>query len=332
MTKPADQALISYRDLVAGARNDQRELVDVETRGGHAVVRMNGPEALNPLNGPMTIQLLDHLRQLAQEAAIRAVVLTGAGPSFSAGGDLRGMAATVHPLIAHSPEGATAMWRWIRYEFGAVVRLIVHSDRLFVAAINGAAAGVGLAFAMACDLVIASDRARLLTAFGRIGLVPEVGLSWLLTRRLGYHKAMELFVSGTILSAEQALGLGLVNEVVPHDELLPRAEHWCERAMALPAHALDMTKPLLGSVADMSWDQAIAMEEFAEPMCFATHAHREAVAEMLGRRGGRVYQSGKNRTAWLLLHHRSHRPNGHAEMRWAARPQMASVNSQTTSR
>lgn len=88
------------------------------------------------------------------------------------------------------------------------MRLIVHSDRLFVAAINGPAAGVGLAFAMACDLVIASDRARLLMAFGRIELVSEVGLGWLLTRRLGYHKAMTLFVSATMLSAEQALGLG----------------------------------------------------------------------------------------------------------------------------
>src|SRR5262249_58506326 len=115
-----------------------------------------------------------------------------------------------------------AMWRWTGHKSGGVAGVIPRSDKLFVAAVNGPAAGVGLAFAMACDLVIASDRARLLTAFGRIGLVPEVGLGWLLTRRLGYHKTMELFVSGTILSAEQALGLGLVNEVVPHAQLLPR--------------------------------------------------------------------------------------------------------------
>lgn len=80
----------------------------------------------------------------------------------------------------------------------------------------------------------------------------------------------------------------MVNEVLRHAEIPPRAQHWCGRAMALPAHALDMTKSLLRSVADMSWDQAIAMEEFAEPMCFTTHAHREAVAEMLGRRCGSV--------------------------------------------
>ena len=175
------------------------------------------------------------------------------------------------------------MWRWIRYQFGGAVRLITRTDKLFVAAVNGPAAGVGLAFAMACDLVIASDRARLLTAFGRIGLIPEVGLGWLLTRRLGYHKTMELFIDGTILSAEDALGVGLVNEVIPHSQLLPQAEQWCERAVALPAHALDMAKPLLRNVADMSWDQAIAMEEFAEPMCFTTQAHRDAVITMLKR-------------------------------------------------
>lgn len=275
------QAPSGYRDLVARARDDQRELVSVEQADGCAVVRMNEPGALNPLSGALTIQLLDHLRQLEAETAVHAVVLTGADPAFSAGGDLRGMAATVRPLVDRSPEGATAMWRWIRHQFGGVVRLITQSDKLFVAAVNGSAAGVGLAFAMACDLVIASDRARLLMAFGRIGLVPEVGLGWLLTRRLGYHKTMELFVAGTVLSAEEGLRLGLVNEIVPHDELLPRARQWCERARALPEHTLEMTKPLLRSVADMSWQHALTMEEFAEPMCFTTREHREAVDRLL---------------------------------------------------
>ena len=281
MTETAPQAPNGDRDLVIEAERDERELVSLERKGGYAVVRMDNPEALNPLNAALTIQLLGHLQALTADDAVRAVILTGADPAFSAGGDLRAMASSVHPLVDRSPEGATAMWRWIRYQFGGVVRLITRSDKLFVAALNGAAAGVGLAFGMACDLVIASDRARLLTAFGRIGLVPEVGLGWLLTRQLGYHKTMELFLAGTVLSAEDARRLGLVNEVVPHDELLLRAEKWCERAMRLPAHAVEMTKPLLRSVADMSWDQAIAMEEFAEPMCFTTQAHRDAVNALL---------------------------------------------------
>jgi 2-(1,2-epoxy-1,2-dihydrophenyl)acetyl-CoA isomerase len=281
MAETPDQHPTAYRDLVTDARRDQRNLVTAERNDACAIVRMNEPEALNPLNGPLTIQLLDHLHELARDDAVRAVVLTGSDPAFSAGGDLRAMASTVRPLVEHSAEGATAMWRWIRYEFGGVVRLIARSDKLFVAAVNGAAAGVGLAFAMACDLVIASERARLLTAFGRIGLVPEVGLGWLLTRRLGYHKTMELFIAGNSLSANEALGLGLVNEVVPHGDLIPRSVEWCGRASRLPAHALEMTKPLLRSVADMGWEQAITMEEFAEPMCFTTRAHRDAVDAML---------------------------------------------------
>ncbi len=286
MTETAGQPERGYRDLVNVAGSDGRALVTLERKDRYAVVRMNQPEALNPLGGPLTIQLLAHLRELASDETVRAVILTGADPAFSAGGDLRAMASTVHPLVDRSPEGATAMWRWIRYQFGGVVRLITGTDKLFVAAVNGAAAGVGLAFAMACDLVIASDRARLLTAFGRIGLVPEVGLGWLLTRRLGYHKTMELFIAGTILSADEALALGLVNEVVPHDQLLQRAGTWCERAIGLPSHALDMTKPLLRSVADMSWEQAIAMEEYAEPMCFTTRAHYDAVNTMLKGKPG----------------------------------------------
>ncbi|MGE5286292.1 MAG: enoyl-CoA hydratase/isomerase family protein [Micromonosporaceae bacterium] len=286
MAEPVPQPPRGYRDLAAAARSADRAFVTLERRDGYAVVRMDEPEALNPLGAPLTVQLLAHLRELASEETVRAVILTGTDPAFSAGGDLRAMASAVHPMVDHSPEGATAMWRWIRYEFGGVVRLITRTDKLFVAAVNGVAAGVGLAFGMACDLVIASDRARLLTAFGRIGLVPEVGLGWLLTRRLGYHKTMELFVAGTVLSAGEALALGLVNEVVPHDQLLTRAEEWCERAIGLPAHALDMTKPLLRSVADMSWDQAIAMEEYAEPMCFTTQAHRDAVGAMLRQQPG----------------------------------------------
>jgi len=92
---------------------------------------------------------------------------------------------------------------------------------------------------------------------------------------------MELFHGGTALSAAEALALGLVNEVVPHDQLLPRAVEWCERAIELPNHALAMTKPLLRNIADMSWDQAIAMEEYSEPMCFTTQAHRDAVSALL---------------------------------------------------
>jgi 2-(1,2-epoxy-1,2-dihydrophenyl)acetyl-CoA isomerase len=208
-------------------------------------------------------------------------VLTGSDPAFSAGGDLRLMRDHAHPMVDGSPGGATDAWRWIRRQFGGVTRAIVKADKPVIAAVNGAAAGVGLAFALACDVIVASERARIVPAFGRIGLVPEVGNSWLVTRRLGYQRAFELFTEGRVLSGAEAGELGLVNEVVAHDALLPTALAHVERMAALPPHVVPMTKSLLRQSADMSWDQAIAMEEFAEPMCFTTTGHRDAVAELL---------------------------------------------------
>src|SRR5205807_6726969 len=162
---------------------------------------------------------------------------------FSAGGDLRMMERTPEALA--QPEGSADIWRWIRYEFGAIARLIARSDTAFIAALNGPAAGVGLAWALTCDITIASERALIVPAFGRLGLLPEVGTSWALTRRLGYQGAFAYYAGGAHLDAERALELGLVHEVVAHDDLLPAAHGWCDRISALPEHALTMTKPLL---------------------------------------------------------------------------------------
>jgi 2-(1,2-epoxy-1,2-dihydrophenyl)acetyl-CoA isomerase len=270
----------SYAETVQEARPAGNELVLVEREGAHAVVTLNDPEKLNPLSAPLTVRLRETLTELAADESLRAVVLTGADPAFSAGGDLRLMRDTAHPMLAGGG-GAPEIWRWIRMEFGAIARLITRTDKAFVAAVNGPAAGVGLAFALACDLILVSDRARLVPAFGRIGLLPEVGTSWLLTRRLGYQRTFELFAGGRHLSGAEAAELGLANAVVPHEELLPAALEWCARIERLPAHVSTMMKPLLRQAADMTWDQALALEEFAEPLCFTTAAHRDAVAALL---------------------------------------------------
>jgi 2-(1,2-epoxy-1,2-dihydrophenyl)acetyl-CoA isomerase len=130
-------------------------------------------------------------------------------------------------------------------------------------------------------VIVASERARIVPAFGRIGLLPEVGTGWLLTRRLGYQRTFGLFAAGRHLSGAEALELGLVNEAVAHEELMPAALRWAEHVRRLPPHVVPMMKPLLRAAADMTWDQAIAMEEFAEPGTFTTRAHRDAVAELL---------------------------------------------------
>jgi len=270
-----------YDDFVNAARAQQRALVAVERAETHAVVRLDDPRSLNALSAPLTLQLHDVLRELVADPALRTIVLTGIDPAFSAGGDLTLMESYAHPVAEAADEGTPALWRWIRGEFGGIARLITRTDKTFVAAVNGAAAGVGLAFALASDVILVSDRARIVPAFGRIGLLPEVGNSWLLTRRLGYQGAYALFASGRHLSGAEALELGLANELVDHDELLDAARAWCARIDELPDHVARMMKPLLRASADLSWEQAITMEEFAEPGCFTTRAHREAVQQLL---------------------------------------------------
>jgi 2-(1,2-epoxy-1,2-dihydrophenyl)acetyl-CoA isomerase len=235
------------------------------------------------LSAALTVQLHRALRELGADPAVAAIVLTGADPAFSAGGDLRLMTGYAQDQIRSGPGGTTEIWRWIRGQFGGVVRTIVGADKAMIAAVNGAAAGVGLAFALACDVIVVSERARIVPAFGRIGLLPEVGTSWLLNRRLGYQRTFGLFARGRHLSGAEAYELGLANEVVPHDELMPAALRWAADVAELPPHVVPMMKPLLRAAADMTWDQAIAMEELAEPNTFTTRAHRDAVAELMAR-------------------------------------------------
>jgi 2-(1,2-epoxy-1,2-dihydrophenyl)acetyl-CoA isomerase len=271
--------MTSYADLVAAGRADERELVRVERDGARATVTMCEPARLNPLSAGLTLQLQDALEGLVRDASVRTIVLTGEDPAFSAGGDLEMITSGSRAVRdAGDPSDTTEPWRWIRRQFGGVVRTIVGAEQAFVAAVNGPAAGVGLAFALACDVLIASDRALLVPAFGRLGLVPEVGTSWLMTRRLGYHGALALYVEGRHIGAEEAARLGLVQAVCEHDRLLDVAGEWCERVEAMPPHLFPMTKRVLRTAADASWHEALTMEEFAEPNVFSVATVSEAAA------------------------------------------------------
>jgi 2-(1,2-epoxy-1,2-dihydrophenyl)acetyl-CoA isomerase len=282
----------TYADVVAAGRADERTYVEVEHLGDRAVVRLADPDKLNALSAGLMLQLLDRTRELAADEALRAIVLTGEGSAFSAGGDLRMMREAIERL--HDPddeEGATMPWQWIRRQFGAMSRLIAGTDKAFVAALNGPAAGVGLAFALTCDLAVASEDAVIVPAFGKLGLVPEVGTSWAITRALGYRRAFAYYVSGEHIDARRALELGLVNEVVPADELMAAAMTWCDRIAGLPRHSLPLAKPLLRATTDASWEQALTMEEFAEPMCFTTRGFAEGVERVVAATSQRSTQT-----------------------------------------
>jgi 2-(1,2-epoxy-1,2-dihydrophenyl)acetyl-CoA isomerase len=268
-----------YSEMLSEGASDERRLVHVERDQTWAVITLCDPERLNPLSPGLMVQLRARLNDLTADPSLRAIVITGQDPAFCAGGDLDMIESGARAIQgASDPSDTTDAWRWIRRQFGGVVRTIASTDKIFIAAVNGAAAGVGLAFALACDVIIASDRAVLVPAFGRLGLVPEVGTSWLLTRRLGYHSAMALYITGRHLDAAEAARLGLVQEVHPHHELLPAAQRWCERISAFPPHALEMTKPLLRAAADAPWEQSLKLEEYAEANCFSTTALPAAAA------------------------------------------------------
>lgn len=269
-----------YRSMVADGDDPAApQRVRVVRTDDRAVVTLDEPDRLNVLSAPLVRQLRRVLEDLAADSAVRAVVLTGADPGFSAGGDLRMMRAAVEQR--YTAEGTADVWRWIRREFGGIARLIAGSDTIFVAALNGPAAGVGLAWALTCDLTIASDKAVIVPAFARLGLIPEVGTSWALTRRLGYQGALAYYLKGEHIDAETAQRLGLVHEVVAHEQLLATADEWCSRVAALPPHAVAMAKPLLRAAADVGWNDALTLEEFAEPTCFTTAAFADSVETML---------------------------------------------------
>jgi 2-(1,2-epoxy-1,2-dihydrophenyl)acetyl-CoA isomerase len=275
-----------YEQLLEDGGAVAESLVRSEHRGDRALVTLADPGKLNVLSAGLVLQLRAQLERLAADPAVRSIVLTGADPGFSAGGDLRMMDAA--PAAIGAAEGVTDIWRWIRYEFGGIARLIARSDKAFIAAINGAAAGVGLAWALTCDLAIASERARIVPAFGRLGLLPEVGTSWAITRRLGYQGAFAYYAKGEEIDAHRARELGLVHEVVAHERLQAAADDWCSRIARLPPHALAMTKPLLRAAADGDWETTLTMEEFAEPQCFTTERFQGAVRAMLATGPGRA--------------------------------------------
>lgn len=275
--------MFTYPQLIEQGCNEARSLVKVERSEGRAVVTMADPERLNSLSTGLVVQLRAHLAELVADPNVRAIVLTGEDPAFSAGGDLDMIEiGSTAMRDASDPADTVDAWRWIRREFGGVVRTIAGTDKAFIAAVNGPAAGVGLAFALACDVILLSERAVLVPAFGRLGLVPEVGTSWLLTRRLGYQAALALYVRGEHIDPEEAMRLGLAQEVHPHEELLTAAHGWCDRVAELPPHAFEMTKPLLRAAADAPWEQSLALEEYAEGNCFSTASLASAASAIRG--------------------------------------------------
>jgi 2-(1,2-epoxy-1,2-dihydrophenyl)acetyl-CoA isomerase len=214
----------------------------------------------------MRRELLTAFKALARDDAVRAVVLTGEGRGFCSGADLRGGA------------GEREFRRVLTTEYNPLIRAIRESPRPVVAAVNGVAAGAGVSLALACDLVLAAEDARFLQAFVKIGLVPDSGSTRTLVRTMGWHRAAQLIFSGEPLSAPDAHAAGLVNRVVPGDELPEAARAEAQRLAAAPTRAIAYAKRLINAAEDADLDAQLAAEAAYQELAGRTEDHAEGVA------------------------------------------------------
>jgi 2-(1,2-epoxy-1,2-dihydrophenyl)acetyl-CoA isomerase len=252
------------------------ELIET-VQDGIATLTFNRPERMNALSTPIMEGLLQGLPRLAGDPAVKVVVLTGAGRGFCAGGDVKDMAQGGEKRSAAE---ATAHLR-SRME---VSRILHELPKPTIAMINGPAAGAGLAMALACDLRVAGTSARLVTAFVRVGFSGDFGGSFFLTRLVGTAKARELYFTGRPVEADEALSLGLVNRVVPDEDLATVTMELARSLAQGPSIALGLMKRNLNCAESGSLAELLDIEATHQVQTGRTEDHREAAKAFVERR------------------------------------------------
>ncbi len=253
------------------------EHVRYEVVDGVATVTLHRPEVLNSITRPMSAELQAALRQAADDPAVRAVLLTGAGRAFCAGQD----------LAEAMPQGGTPappIEEIVRTSYNPVVLAIRALEKPVVAAVNGVAAGAGANLALACDIVLAADTASFLQAFVKIGLVPDTGGTWVLPRLVGPARAAALAMLGERLSAQEAQAMGMIWRVVPGDQLLAEARAVAARLATQPTRAIGMIKRLLNASATNGLEAQLELEAEVQGEAGRTEDYREGVGAFLAKR------------------------------------------------
>ncbi len=254
----------------AGDRSPLR----VEVADSIATLTLDRPDALNALTAALKRDLLAALRRIGRDRSVRAVVLTGAGRAFCAGQDLKERLAPDAPPLSVL----------LREEYNPIIRAMRSLDQPIVGAINGVAAGAGASLAFACDVRVAAEEASFALAFGRIGLVPDSGATWMLPRLVGPAKAAEMALLGTPLSAADAERFGLVARVVPADALAGEARSVATRLAALAPIALAQTKRALERAWSLDLDAALEEEAWRQGIAGGTADHAEGLAAFVDKR------------------------------------------------
>jgi 2-(1,2-epoxy-1,2-dihydrophenyl)acetyl-CoA isomerase len=254
------------------------------TENGVLWITLNRPEAQNALTWPMRDGIADLMEQASADLAVRCVVLTATGKGFCTGADLRSRPAPPErpPGAPERPVGDAA--RIIRRGWQRLIGTILDCEKPVIAAVNGTAAGGGMQLALACDLVIMAEEARIISVFVRRGLIPDGGGAWILPRLVGLQKAREIMFFGDDVSAADALSLGIANLVVPGAELEKAAREWAERLARGPTRAIGVTKRLLNRSLDV--DRVTLFEQEADLVeaIATTEDSKEGVASFVERR------------------------------------------------
>ena len=254
--------------------NEQVLLVSVEE--GIAKTTFNRPEARNALSEPLKQALIDTLLKLDADDNVKVLVLTGAGKAFCAGGDLQN--------FKQKYEDFSARGGGKEYGSSLPAETMLKFSKPMIAAINGPAIGGGLTLSLACDIRLASDQAKFGATFVRVGLTPEYGSSFLLSRIVGIGNASELVLTGRIIDAAQAERIGLVNRVISHDRLLEEAFKVAKEIASHPPVAVQMGKRVLRHGMESTLPQAIDYESHLLTYCYTTLDHHEALTALLENR------------------------------------------------
>lgn len=250
----------------------------IQKEGGVAYLRINRPEVLNALDAEHFVQLLKALDEVAKNPAVKIAVLTGAGKAFCVGADLG-------ELRKYYERGEKINHGDIlRDRYNKLVLRIRTLEKPVIAAINGVAAGAGIGIALMCDLRVASDQARFILAFGRVGLVPDSGLTYLLPRLIGHGRVFQWYVDNNEVNAAEAQRLGLVDIVYGHEDFEKRVEELAYKIANGPLRAFALLKRAINRNYLNELAEALEYEAFLQEIAGYTEDHHEGVMAFIQKR------------------------------------------------
>jgi len=242
-----------------------------------AIVTLNRPEVRNAINDALRAELVVLLERVAADEGVRAVVLTGKGKAFCAGGDITGMKERLK-----APVGQVAFNGWRRQgQTHKSVALLHGMPKVVIAAVNGAAAGLGCDMALACDFILASEQAVFTMSFVKRGLVSDGGGMYFLPRRVGLPRAKELIFTGRLVDAKEALAIRLADRVTSPDMLIADAVAWARELSQASSASIAFSKAILDRTFESTEEQIFALGREAQAVCYTTAEHRDAVTAFL---------------------------------------------------